>query len=139
MPTVLAAAGGQLPTDRVIDGVNLLPFLGKANTAAVKQMERPLFWRDGAYRAVQDKGWKLISSATPKKDWLFDLKTDPTEKQNLAATQPEKLAALKARLKSHHDPMPAPLWPTFIELPISIDKTLDQKQSQEDEFTYWAN
>ncbi|MBV5297189.1 MAG: sulfatase-like hydrolase/transferase, partial [Rhodoferax sp.] len=139
MPTVLAAAGGQLPTDRVIDGVNLLPFLGKANTAAVKQMERPLFWRDGAYRAVQDKGWKLISSATPKKDWLFDLKTDPTEKQNLAASQPEKLATLKALLKSHHDPMPAPLWPTFIELPVSIDKTLDQKQAPEDEYTYWAN
>ena len=139
LPTVLAAAGASLPTDRVIDGVNLLPFLSQTSTPAVQQTERPLFWRDGPYRAVQDKAWKLIVSERPKKDWLFNLKTDPTEKQNLAALQPEKLALLKALLKSHHDQMPAPLWPTFIELPVSIDKTLDQKQSPEDEYTYWAN
>ena len=28
MPTLLAAAGGSMPTDRPIDGVNLLPYLG---------------------------------------------------------------------------------------------------------------
>jgi uncharacterized sulfatase len=139
LPTVLAAAGVKLPTDRVIDGVNLLPYLGKAPTAPAQQAERPLFWRDGTYRAVQDKGWKLIVSERPKKDWLFDLKTDPTEKINLAPSQPEKLALLRALLKSHHEGMPAPLWPSFIEMPIAIDKTLDQKQSPEDEYTYWAN
>jgi uncharacterized sulfatase len=46
---------------------------------------------------------------------------------------------MKMRLKVHHDPMPAPLWPSFIELPIAIDKTLDQKAKPEDEYTYWAN
>ena len=136
LPTVLAAAGGQLPTDRPIDGVNLLPYLGRD---AATQPPRALFWRDGPYRAVQENGWKLIVSEMPKKDWLFNLAQDPTEERNLAAGQPEKLAQLKATLAAHHAQMPPPLWPSFIQLPIAIDKTLDQKQTAQDEYTYWYN
>ena len=136
LPTVLAAAGGQLPTDRPIDGVNLLPDLGRD---AATQPPRALFWRDGPYRAVQENGWKLIVSEMPKKDWLFNLAQDPTEERNLAAGQPEKLAQLKATLAAHHAQMPPPLWPSFIQLPIAIDKTLDQKQTAQDEYTYWYN
>ena len=136
LPTVVAAAGATLPADRIIDGVNLLPFLG---ADAKLQPPRPLFWRDGPYRAVQDQGWKLIVSERPKKDWLFDLAADPTEKLNLAAQQPQQLARLKALLQAHHAQMPPPQWPSFIELPILIDKTLDQKQVPGDEYTYWYN
>ena len=136
LPTVLAAAGGAVPTDRVIDGVNLLPFLAKNGPA---QPPRPLFWRDGPYRAVQDQGWKLIVSENPKKDWLFHLSEDPTEKVNVAAAQPQQVARLKALLQAHHAQMPPPLWQSFIEMPIAIDKTLDQKQTAQDEYTYWYN
>lgn len=136
LPTVVAAAGGKLPTDRTIDGVNLLPFLGKD---ALAQPQRALFWRDGPYRAVQEQGWKLIVSEMPKKDWLFNLKDDPTEKVNLAQQQPDRLAQMKAALVAHNAQMPAPLWPSFIQLPIVIDKTLDQKQTPQDEYTYWYN
>ena len=139
LPTVLAAAGGSLPTDRVMDGVNLLPFLGKNAAQQAPQPPRPLFWRDGPYRTVQDGGWKLIMSEKPKKDWLFNLNTDPTEKLNLVATEPQKLAQLKAVLQAHHANMPASLWSSFIGLPITIDKTLDQKESPQDEYTYWYN
>ena len=136
LPTVVAAAGGKLPTDRPIDGVNLLPYLGKD---AALQPQRRLFWRDGPYRAMQESGWKLIVSEKPQKDWLFNLKDDPTEKINLAAQQPEKLAQMKATLTAHHAQMPAPLWPSFIQFPIAIDKTLNQKQTAQDEYTYWYN
>ena len=136
VPTLVAAAGGRLPTDRVIDGVNLLPFL---TPGAATQPPRALFWRDGPYRTVLDQGWKLIASERPRKDWLFDLNTDPTEKLNVAATRPDKLAQMKAQLAAHHAGMPPPLWPSFIELPVLIDKTLDQKQMPEDEYTYWVN
>ena len=136
LPTALAAAGGSLPADRPIDGVNLLPFLGKD---AVTQPARALFWRDGPYRTVQERGWKLIVSERPRKDWLFDLNTDPTERINLAERQPDKLAQLKALLAAHHAAMPAPLWPSFLEMPVLIDKTLDQKQTAQDEYTYWVN
>jgi arylsulfatase A-like enzyme len=139
LPTVVAAAGGSLPTDRVMDGVNLLPFLGKNAAQQAPQPNRSLFWRDGPYRTVQDGGWKLIVSEMPKKDWLFNLNADPTEKLNLAAAQPQKLAQLKAVLQAHHANMPASLWPSFIGLPVIIDKTLDQKEAPQDEYTYWYN
>jgi len=136
MPTVLAAAGGKMPTDRPVDGVDLLPFLGaKPKT----QADRPLFWRDGPYRAMRNQQWKLISAELPAKDWLFNLATDPTEKVNLAATEPQKLAELKAELAAHHADMPQARWASFIKMAISIDKTLDQPEAPGDEYTYWNN
>lgn len=137
LPTVLAAAGAKLPTDRVVDGVNLLPFLTKAPAGV--QADRPLFWRAGSYRAMQQNGWKLIASEHPKKNWLFNLREDPTERNNLAGKQTAKLAEMTAQLVAHHAPMPPPLWPSFLELAVGIDKTLDSKHLPEDEYTYWAN
>lgn len=137
LPTVVAAAGAQLPKDRVIDGVNLLPFLAKAPASV--QPDRPLFWRDGAYRAMQESGWKLIVSERPKKSWLFNLREDPTEHNNLADKQPARLAQMTAQLVAHHAGMPPPLWPSFLELAVEIDKTLDKKHLPEDEYTYWEN
>jgi arylsulfatase A-like enzyme len=136
LPTLAAAAGASVPKDRVIDGVNLLPFLGKD---ARTQPQRPLFWRDGPLRSVQEQGWKLIVSERPKKDWLFNLNQDPTEQVNLAAQQPQKMAQLKTLLQAHHAGMPPPLWSSFLEIPIYIDKTLDQARSPGDEYTYWSN
>ncbi len=136
MPTLVAAAGGRMPADRPIDGVNLLPALQKPFQPLAP---RPLFWRDGPLRAVQHLQWKLIHANKPDKNWLFDLSKDPHEKTNLALQQPAKLAELQAMLKKHHQGMPEPLWPSFIEAPIFIDKTLDQKETPDDEYTYWYN
>ncbi len=136
MPTLVAAAGGKMPSDRPIDGVNLLPFLG-AKPAV--QAARTVFWRDGPHRALRHQQWKLISADLPAKDWLFNLATDPTEKVNLAATEPQKLAELKAELAAHHANMPPPLWASFIKMPITIDKTLNQPAAPGDEYTYWSN
>ncbi|MFO1192075.1 MAG: sulfatase-like hydrolase/transferase [Rhodoferax sp.] len=136
LPTVVAAAGGQLPTDRTLDGVNLLPFLAKDAPA---QAARPLFWVDGHYRTVQDQGWKLIVSGRPAKSWLFNLNTDPTERNNLAASEPQQVARLRGLLDAHMAKMPPPLWEPFLEGPVFIDKTLDQKKAPGDEYTYWVN
>lgn len=136
MPTVVAAAGAKMPTDRTIDGVNLLPFL---NAKPAAQAPRPLFWRDGTYRAMQENKWKLIVSERPKKDWLFNLAEDPTERINLAMDKPQMLAQMKAKMEAHHAQMPPSQWPSFLEMAIEIDKTLDQKHLPTDEYTYWNN
>lgn len=155
-PTLAAAAGAALPTDRPIDGVNLLPYLAPgagpgaaaASASAASATPAPpaatlppraLHWRDGPYRAIRDGRWKLIVAEQPRRDWLFDLQTDPTERRNLAAERPDELARLKAAMQAHHAGMPAPLWPSFIEVPVLIDKTLDQPVQPGDEYTYWYN
>jgi uncharacterized sulfatase len=143
-PTLVAAAGGQMPTDRTIDGVNLLTALKRSDASSAQASpqalkSRPLFWRDGGLRAVQMDPWKLIHSQKPEKDFLYNLKSDPTEKNNLALTHAAKLAELKSLMTSHHRGMAEPLWPSFIEMPIFIDKTVDQVQNRDDEYTYWYN
>jgi uncharacterized sulfatase len=91
-------------------------------------------------RAVQHQGWKLIASDNPRKDWLFNLRADPTERRNLAQSEPAKLAQLQALQQAHHAGMPQPLWKSFIQLPVFIDKTLDQRLDPAvDEYTYWSN
>jgi uncharacterized sulfatase len=136
MPTIVAAAGGSMPKDRPIDGVNLLPYLGPHPAA---QPNRFLYWRDGPYRAMRDATWKIIVSERPRKDWLFDLANDPTERHNLAAQQPQRLAQMKTVMEAHHATMPPAMWPSFIELPIEIDKPLNHKHLPTDEYVYWYN
>lgn len=78
-------------------------------------------------------------SAQPQRDWLFNLAQDPTEQHDLSAREPARVAAMKARMAAHHQGMPVPLWPSFIQVPITIDKTLDQPSSAQDAHTYWYN
>lgn len=136
LPTVAAAAGATLPAGHTLDGVNLLPQLASPAAGAVS---RALHWRDGPHRAVQEGGWKLIRSERPRREWLFHLAVDPTEQHELGAREPAQARRLRGLMDRHHEGMPPPLWPSFIELPVLIDKTLDQPQSPQDEYTYWVN
>lgn len=136
VPTVLAAAGASPPSDRPIDGVDLLPRLTAPGSTAPP---RALFWRDGGYRSVRDGDWKLIVSERPARTWLFDLSRDPTERDDLSEREPAQRARLAAMLATHHADMPPSLWPSFIQLPVSIDRTLDQPDAPGDDYTYWIN
>lgn len=133
LPTAAAAAGASLPTDRTIDGVNLLPLLDKG----AAQPDRTIFWRDGHYQAVQTGGFKLQVSERPKKAWLFNLKEDPTEQKNLAETMPEKVAELRALIDAHNKTQREPLFPAIGEMPVTIDKTLEEPATKDDEYIYW--
>lgn len=135
LPTIAAAAGAPPPADRTLDGVDLLPRL----TGERATEPRTLHWRDGAYRSVRDGRWKLIVSARPARTWLFDLDRDPTERHDLSGSRPEVVARLQALLREHHAAMPPPLWPSFLEIPVAIDKTLDAPMTPQDEVTYWIN
>jgi uncharacterized sulfatase len=46
---------------------------------------------------------------------------------------------MKARMDAHHAQMPPSMWPSFIEMPIEIDKTLNDKHLPTDEYVYWYN
>ena len=135
LPTLAAATGAQVPTDRPIDGANLLPYMtGKAPPTPPHQA---IFWQDGHYLAVLKDGWKLQTAERPRKDWLFHLAKDPTERTNLAASNPAKVAELKAAIAEHRRGGKGPLYPYVGEMPVTIDKTLEQKATEADEYIYW--
>jgi uncharacterized sulfatase len=88
---------------------------------------------------VLAEGWKLQVAARPDKTWLFHLKSDPTEQRNVAEQYPDKVRELKALLAQHDAEQMPPAWPAAAELPISIDKTLVEPESPDDEYVYWPN
>ncbi len=141
--TIAAAAGAQLPQDRKIDGVDLLPYIRKETSGAPHE---PLFWREGHQQTVLHQGWKLIRAEqphlpqpAPMAKWLFNLAVDPTEQNNLAAQNSEKLAELEALLAAHNAEQVEPLWPTVSNSPQLIDKTTNEPMEEGDEFIYWPN
>ncbi|HEY5645451.1 MAG TPA: sulfatase-like hydrolase/transferase, partial [Pseudomonadales bacterium] len=134
--TIAAAAGADVPTDRKLDGVDLLPFVTGEATGSPHET---LFWREGHHQSVQHQGWKLIRAARPDKRWLFNLIVDPTEQVNLAARRPEKVAELEALLDAHNAEQAQPLWPSITESPQLIDKHGGQPYEEGDEYIYWPN
>ena len=135
--TAAAAAGVALPADRKIDGVDLVPFV-RGERPGVPHRE--LFWRSGHYRVALVDGWKLqVNERPPGTTWLFDLNTDPTERTNLAAREPERVAALRRALAAHDAEQAASLWPSLTENPVNVDKTLAEPDAPDDEYIYWPN
>ncbi|MDP3069852.1 MAG: sulfatase-like hydrolase/transferase [Opitutaceae bacterium] len=91
LPTALAAAGLVGPTEKSLDGMNILPVL----RGEVAPQPRNLFWSSGSddgWWAVRSGDWKLVCEKG--KIGLFDLSKDISEKNDLAKAKPEKLAEL---------------------------------------------
>ncbi len=133
--TALAAAGIPLPDDRVIDGVDVLDYA----LTNPRPLRRPLFWRTGGYKVVQQDGWKLQLQEQNGKTWLYNLNVDPTEQNNLSNSHPERLAELKALLYSLDEQMVEPLWPALVETPIAVDYTIDKRPESDHETVLWTN
>ena len=134
--TVLAAAGIESPEDRVIDGRDILAVAQDPEQPA---LDRPLFWRTGGYKVVQEDGWKLQLMEQNGRTWLFNLNEDPTEQHNLSTSHPEKLNQLREVLYSLDSQMVEPLWPSLIEGPIAIDFALDEIPDTDYETISWTN
>jgi uncharacterized sulfatase len=134
--TAAAAAGAPLPGDRKIDGVDLVPY-ARGEREGVPHRE--LYWRTGHYQVALVDGWKLSVNERANATWLFDLRRDPTEQTNLAAREPGRVAALRAALAAHNAEQAPSLWPSLVEMPINIDKTLAEADAPDDEYVYWPN
>jgi arylsulfatase A-like enzyme len=134
--TAAAAAGAALPTDRPMDGVDLVPY---ARGEAPGEPHEALFWRSGHYRTVLAGGWKLQVSERPPRTWLFHLGADPEERRELSAAEPARVAALRARLDAWEREQAPPAWPSLIEGQIYVDHPLGAPDLPADEFVYWAN
>ena len=135
--TAAAAANAPLPSDRVLDGVDLTAHVTGDQP---NPPHETLFWTQDHYRVVLHQGWKLQRSG-PDDDflWLFHLAEDPTEQVNLAQTRPDKVAELDALLAAHLAEQAPPRWPHRTSNPIAIDKHVNQPLADDDEFIYYPN
>jgi arylsulfatase A-like enzyme len=116
--TALGVAGVPMPTDRVYDSVNLLPYL--TGEASGQPHER-LFWRSGAKLAVREGRWKLVRDAG-KPDELYDLESDVAESRDLAAQQPAVVARLTAALESWNRQLIDPVFAGLGNAPVKGKK-----------------
>ncbi len=128
--TIAAAAGATLPGDRTIDSENILA--GPARRSA-------MFWRSGDYRAVRAADWKLQVTRRPEKARLYNLAVDPTERRDLAASDPQRVAALRAMIEAQNRGMAKPIWPGLVEGPVRIDVPLDAPWRAGQDYIYWTN
>lgn len=97
LPTAVTLAGGEVPKDRPIDGVDLLPYLSGEKSGAPHER---LFWRTGGFKgthAVRQGKWKFVQKTGAEPE-LYDLSTDMGESKNLASEKPETVTQITAAI-----------------------------------------
>lgn len=100
LPTLAELAGGQLPTDRALDGRSLVPLL---KDPSAPWADRFLFthvgrWERGKFAeakhsrcAVRTSRFRLVNNTE-----LYDIQNDPGETRNVIAEHPDAVASMRA-------------------------------------------
>ena len=106
--TALTLAGAGIPSDRVIDGVDMLPILTGAGPS-----RRDIFFyyrgtqlfaaRQGRFKAhfVTRSGYGKDDTEKHDPPWLYDLAADPSERFNVASQHPNVLAGIAREVERH--------------------------------------
>ena len=107
-PTAAAVAGAKVPTDRPMDGVNLLPHVTGKGSPPPHDL---LYWRTGGGDsfAVRQGNMKLVKVGDRTE--LYDLEADVGESKDLAQTRGDLLKRLDAAREKWSGQMIAPLFP----------------------------
>jgi len=97
--SIVAATGVPVPADTRLEGMDLLPVLaGKAPV-----VPRTLFWRTAVggrqQKAVRRGDWKLVLDGTTH-TFLYDLRTDLGERQDLARSRQDVVRELRPLLEA---------------------------------------
>lgn len=90
MPTLVKLAGGELPTDRKIDGGDILPLL-VGEPCAKSPHQAFYFFKGLTLEAVRVDNWKLHLA----KEELYNLESDIGESNNVAKLHPEIVVRLR--------------------------------------------
>lgn len=116
--TIAAVSHSKLATDRMYDGVNLLPYMENDSLLP----HRDFFWRSGYSKAFRRGDWKLYVNEKNKVTFLFNLAEDPSEKFDQSKKQPAILKELQDALKDWEikNSVP-PLWPSAADVLIEVN------------------
>ena len=140
LSTVASVAGVDMNRNDLkeieFDGTNVLPYLIGEKEG---EPERVLFNKSGNYSFIIKEGWKLQVDLVQNKKWLYNLNEDPTEQINLIKSDLKKLNELEKILNKKLSEQVKPIWPSLLDWPIFIDKTLDETVNKNDEYIFWAN
>ena len=140
LSTVASVAGVDMNRNDLkeikFDGTNALPYLIGEKEG---EPDRVLFNKSGNYSFIIKEGWKLQVDLVQNKKWLYNLNEDPTEQINLIKSDLEKLNELEKILNKKLSEQVKPIWPSLLDWPIFIDKTLDETVNKNDEYIFWAN
>jgi arylsulfatase A-like enzyme len=117
LPTAAAAAGAELPKDRKIDGVNLLPYISSEKKGTPHEL---LFWRMGQNHAIRKGNWKLVTMAGETA--LFDLAADIGESKDMKAEKPDIVQELQKAFEKWSKDMAEPLWGGRAAKPVKPEK-----------------
>ena len=109
--TATAVAGASTDSPP-LDGVNLIPFLKGEREGSPHES---LYWRFWDQWAIRQGDWKLLIQGN--REWLFNLREDIAERNNLLNQHPEKAAKLKEALTAWNETL-------FFERPIGERKDL---------------
>lgn len=101
-PTLAAAAGTPTPSDAKLDGTNQWPQLLSGKPAA----REPILVASYDL-ALVDGDWKLVEIQGSAERQLYNLKDDPSEKTDLAKSNPDMLGKLGAKLDALKKDLPA--------------------------------
>jgi len=123
--TALASSGISKPSDRVIDGVNLMPYVNGQMDGSPHNI---LFWRTDFNKSVRYENWKLIWNTRDDQVFLFNLERDKAEKINLAGKNAELVQQLINEIIHWEQELKEPAWPGVMEILFEING----------EKTWWA-
>ena len=105
MPTILAVSGSDVQES--LPGTNLIPFLGGREQGDPNEV---LYWRWRGQRAVRRGDWKWVSHPGDSVTGLFDLASDPQEKQNLLMEKQDLAGELESLWRTWNRRNVAPSW-----------------------------
>ena len=104
-PTLLELAGAKAPAGHTLDGISIAPLLRHPKKLPKEReivwyypLEKDHFLGGKSAMAIRRGHWKLIEFFQTGEKQLFDLATDPAEKQDQAAAQPDLVRQLSSRL-----------------------------------------
>ncbi len=104
LPTIAELTGAKSPAD--IDGISLVPELLGPEAAGHKQAQHEyLYWEIGNWTAIRQGNWRAVR-VSPEQEWeLYDLSSDPSESNNIAAEHADVLNKLTALVDAAHQPV----------------------------------
>lgn len=110
-PTSIAAQDPELKMERVVDGVNLLPFL---IDSVQEDPHQYLFWQRGISKVVRSNEWKLMMNEYAGENLLYNLMENKYENPNELANYPLIVQDLKKAHQNWRQSHKEPLWPSVI-------------------------